>query len=341
MHGSTFAMISGAQIFLSVTIRPDVARENDDHRSAVSSPKKELAYSYPLLFTCLKVIGSKESHMQTIQEVPAPSSGKIAFQHGLIFGISLGVIEAVIQGISTSISLANMGSTYTGGMGAQTGVSLILGIVGFLLALAAYFLVGMMASKKTGKVSTGTLAGLWTGLFYGVIGFVVGLILVFTLLLPKLSALESSTGAPSSSYEVVRAAAITGGVIGAVFGIAIALGIGAGMGALGGLVGKSSSNVARDPAYPHYPPYSAPPQPYPVQGQPYPEQPYPAQPYPGQPYPGQPTPSPYPPQPYADQPYPPAQPPYPPDGGQYPPAPPSVPPTQAARPDQPYNPYQN
>lgn len=280
--------------------------------------------------------------MQPIQEFSVPSSGKTAFQYGLIFGIILAVIEAAIQITSTLITVANMNSsTYPGAMGAQTGVSLVLGIGGFLLSLAAYFVAGIMASNKTGKVSTGTLAGLWAGLFYGVVGFVIGMIVLFAIVLPKMTDLGSATGdMSSSSYEVVRTAAIVGGVIGAVFGIAIALGIGAGMGALGGLVGRSSSKVAPrgDAVYPHYPPYQAQPQPYPVQGQPLPEQSYPAQPYPGQPTPY----TSYPQQPYADQPYPPAQPPYPypSDGGQYPPNTPSVPPTQVARPDQPYNPYE-
>jgi|SRR5579884_1361534 len=271
--------------------------------------------------------------MQTIQETPAPSSGKIAFQQGLIFGIILAVVEAAIQIINLLTSNTNPATATSSGMGAQLGLALILGGFGFLLGLAAYFVAGIMAAKKTGKVSTGTLAGLWTGAVYGVIGFVVTLILLFTVTLPRLNALGSSyPGMSSTNYDSIKTIAITGGVVGAVFGIALAIGIGAGLGALGGLIGKNSSVAAASAAYPHYPPYSAPPQPYPVQGQPLPEQPYP----------GQPTPYPYPPQPYAEQPYPPAQPsnPYSPDGGQYPPYPPSVPPTQYARPDQPYDPYQ-
>src|SRR5690349_20584368 len=107
--------------------------------------------------------------MQAIQQ--PPPSGKTAFRYGLIFGLILAAVEAVIQFINALSASTSMGATTSSGAGAQLGVALILGGIGFVLGLAAYFVAGIMAANKTGKVSTGTLAGLWTGAFYGVIGF--------------------------------------------------------------------------------------------------------------------------------------------------------------------------
>jgi len=212
-----------------------------------------------------------------------PNSGKVAFQHGLIFGL----IQAAI---ASAILLTN---TFVGNSSTRLGLALVLTGVGFLLGLVAYFVAGILAAKQTGKVSTGTLAGLWTGVIYGVITFVVSMILFFTVNLPKLTGLQQSSSATSTNFETFRTAAIFGGVGFAIFGILFACGLGAGLGALGGLIGKNSSRVTLPSTYPPFPG-----QPYP--GQPYPPQGYPGQPYPPQPYPGQPG-QPYPPQPGGEQ----------------------------------------
>ncbi|HLG64520.1 MAG TPA: hypothetical protein VKY19_21460 [Ktedonosporobacter sp.] len=213
-----------------------------------------------------------------------PNSRNIAFQQGLIAGLILAAIASTVLLINTFVNVTN------------TGTALLLTLLVFLLGLAAYFVAGILAAKKTGKVSTGTLAGLWTGGIYGVIGFVVSMVLFFSVNLPRLMAnfnnLPSST---STSADAFRAGATIGGVAFAIFGIAFAIGLGAGLGALGGLIGKSTSKVTPLPAYPHQP-YPA--QPYPPASA-YPDQPYPNQPYPNQPYSDQP----YPNQPYPNQPY--------------------------------------
>jgi hypothetical protein len=262
--------------------------------------------------------------MQTEQKLPL--GGNIALRYGLIFGLSLAAIEAIILVINALVSNTNADSIRSGGnAGAAIGLALIFSGIGFLLGLAAYFVSGIMAAGKTGRVATGTLAGLWTGLFYGIIGFIVNLAVFFTITLPKVEALSSSL----YNGDAYKTGLVFGTVGGSVFGVDLAVGYGAGLGALGGLIGKNNAKVApAQPAYPHYPPYQAQPysDPYSAQGQPLQVPPYPGQPYPGQ------KPQQYPQQPYAN-PYSPQSPyPYPPEGGT------SVPPTQAAKPDQPYYP---
>ncbi|MFL5627909.1 MAG: hypothetical protein ACJ788_20200, partial [Ktedonobacteraceae bacterium] len=77
------------------------------------------------------------------------NAGKIAFQWGLIFGLILGLINAGILLINTFVNSSSGG----------VGLALLFSAVGFLLGLAAYFVAGILASNKTGKVSTGTFAG--------------------------------------------------------------------------------------------------------------------------------------------------------------------------------------
>ncbi len=218
------------------------------------------------------------------------NAGKVAFQWGLIFGLILGLVDAGILLLNAFVNSAS----------GNAGLALLFSVIGFLLGLAAYFVAGILASNKTGKVSTGTFAGLWTGAIYGVIGFVVSMTLFFTVSLPKLQNASTYPSTSSLSPDTFRTAAIFGGVGFAIFGICLAVGLGAGLGSLGGLIGKSTSKVAR----PTYPPYANQP-PYP--GQPYPpyanQPPYPGQPYP--PYSNQNPPYPnqtYPPQTNPDQP---------------------------------------
>jgi hypothetical protein len=218
--------------------------------------------------------------------VAGPSSGKIALRYGLIFGLIQAAIVAIVLLLNAFVFLGN------------TGVSLILGVLSFLTGLAAYFVAGTLAAKQTGKVSTGTISGLWAGVFYGVIGCIISIAIFLGITLPKLLNQYNTAGYPSGvSPATFRIGVIAGGVGVYIFGLFFAIGVGAGIGALGGLLGRSQARKAA-PAQPYQE------QPYP--GQPYPGQPYPTPPaYPGQPYPGQPYPGqPYPTPPYSSQSYP-------------------------------------
>lgn len=195
-----------------------------------------------------------------------PKAGKVAFQQGLIFGL----IQA---GVASVILLSN---AFINNAPGALGSALLLGVASFLLSLAAYFLAGMRAAKQTGKVSTGTFAGMWTGGIYGIIGFVVSMVIFFQISLPRLL---DTMGANSPNPDAFRVGAMIGGVGGAIFGILFAIGLGAGLGALGGLVGKKTSKIQPVVAVPVYPgyPYQDQPMPY-AQPMPYMQPMAPAQP---------------------------------------------------------------
>ncbi len=166
-----------------------------------------------------------------------PKAGSVAFKYGLIFGIIQVVIASIVLLLNDLVFTTSD----------QIGLSLTLGVIGFLTGLAAYFVAGIFAARQTGKVSTGTFAGMWTGGIYGIIDFVLSLVLFFTVVAPRISALLGSSSSSSTAFNV-------GGVGGAVFGLLFAIGLGAGLGALGGLVGKSMSGVQPVQAYPPYQP---------------------------------------------------------------------------------------
>src|SRR5258708_34815478 len=92
----------------------------------------------------------------------AANARNISFQQGLIFGLILGLVSAVILLLNTFV-------ISPGGNGV---LALLLSFLVFLLGLAAYFVAGILASKKTGKVRTGTFAALWTRAIHGIIGFI-------------------------------------------------------------------------------------------------------------------------------------------------------------------------
>ena len=217
-----------------------------------------------------------------------PKSGKIAFRYGLIFGIGLFVIAAILFSLGTFLFF-------------NSDFSIVFSLIYWLIGLVAFFLGGMFAAQKTGKVSTGTIAGLWAGIFDGALYAILAIIVFFTYSLSRLPAdtLGTSSSAAGISTETAQQLVVATAVVGQILALLIAIGLGAGIGALGGLVGRATSKVPKQ----LYPGQPYPGQPYP--GQPYPGQPYPGQPYPGQPYPGQPNSGqPYPGQPYPGQPYP-------------------------------------
>lgn len=196
-----------------------------------------------------------------------PKAGSIAFQRGLIFGIIQAVVAACIL-LITNLVLTS----------ANAGLAFGLEALNFIVSLALFFVAGMLAAKQTGKVSTGTLAGMWTGIVYGVINLVISLVIFFVVSMPKAITILNNSGTLSSgNANAVKTGVVIGGVVVEVIAALLAVGFGAGMGALGGLLGKNQSNVPTTPVA----------QSYPVYNQPYPGQPVPPTPY--TPAPGQPT----------------------------------------------------
>ncbi|GCE23465.1 hypothetical protein [Dictyobacter kobayashii] len=230
-----------------------------------------------------------------------PEGGKVSFLYGLIFGVGMFVLGAIFICIKTFLFPQSLLISYS-----LTGLALLIDV-------GLFFLVGTLAARKTGKVSTATLAGVWTGVIDGVLYAIFSVILLSTVTLDQsVSAYQqatSSSGGTHLSPQAAHSFLLVSGIFGVVMGLIFTIAFGAGIGALGGLLGRSLARKSGNP-------YLAGPMPYgqPPYGQPYPGQPYPGQPPYGQPYPGQP---PYG-QPYPGQPYP-GQPPY---GQPYPAQPP-------------------
>lgn len=246
-----------------------------------------------------------------MQAPPGPQApqqvGNPAVRTGLLFGAVLaavGLVSALIQwatgGYGASYSTVNgtatANSTFSGPAG-------LLGCLGFLITLAVTFFAGVRASGQTGKVGTGTIAGLIAAPLGAVIGSVIGVIVIVTTVAPNLNVPASST-IPADQFSTLL---IVGSIVGLFFGLLLDAGVGAGLGALGGLVGANNYRKAQPVSmyagmpYAGYPPspYGAPgypPSPYGVPGYP-PPPPYPGAPgYPNAPQ-GPQSPYPAPPQP--------------------------------------------
>jgi hypothetical protein len=197
----------------------------------------------------------------------------IALQRGLIFGLAQTAIAVVILLLNTFVNT-------------NAGLALLLAAVNFLLSLAAYFGAGILASRQTGQLSTGTFAGLWAGVCYGVLNFIISLLLFLQVAFPRALAILSTSPDFASNPDAVRLGVIAGGVGIELLGSLLAIGLGAGLGALGGLLGRSRSPLqpasltpAVYPPPPSYPPFvGQPPTPRPAPDQPG-DQPYMEQPH--------------------------------------------------------------
>lgn len=172
-------------------------------------------------------------------EIAPVHSGKIALRTGIGIGILLGIIHSIITIIST---IQNTGQTSN-----ATFLNTLLYLVTPLIWIIGLLFTGTWASRFTGKVGTGTLAGLFAGLFGGIIASfgqaIASAIGVNLAPAPTPSGLVLLTGFATIFYIMI-----------------LTLGAGAGCGALGGLIGQAVSDV-RPPA----PVQPIPVQPIPVQ----------------------------------------------------------------------------
>jgi hypothetical protein len=156
------------------------------------------------------------------QITPRPGGAAFIWKWGAIFGVILGVVQILI-------SLLSLG-------GVGTLLNLVIWLVGF-------FLIGLFASRQTGRVRTGVLVGLVTGLIGGLI---VALLVAIQITAngPQLTqAINQVTQSARQqgqdfSESQIRTLATVGLVVGLIFTVAIELGLGAGIGALGGLLGR-------------------------------------------------------------------------------------------------------
>ena len=169
--------------------------------------------------------------MQTNQ-VPM-RRGRPSIQQGLIFGVIVGVLFAI------DTILGNVAN-----VGAAAG---IISILLFLVELFLYAVAGFRASAQTGRVGTGTLAGLFTGLTGGIIGFIVTVIVAITNINVLRQRSQATANALHLHVQYTNSFVLSGVVIGALLGIALAIGLGAAFGAIGGAIGRRRSPQAQVP----------------------------------------------------------------------------------------------
>src|SRR5579863_7666404 len=171
--------------------------------------------------------------------ISAPTTGKAALQFGSLFGVSLTVLLIVL--ILTTLSKFVPAPIFF-----------------FGLPTLALLLAGLFAAKRTGKVRTGTLAGLLAGLISTFTLMAVSIILLATV-----GHAAFVQGAMSSSVDprYAQQDAWLGLVIMMFILVCVMAGSGAGLGALGGLIGKRMSPLAQQ-SYTPYPPASLPMQAY-------------------------------------------------------------------------------
>ena len=159
-------------------------------------------------------------------------TGNPALQNGLLFGIILGALEVVF--------------------------SLTLGNVGFLICLVIYLglvgFAGYRAAARTGKVSTGLVAGLFVGLFSSIIGS-LGL---FFYTLPNIDALRQQLQQQANTFNQGISINYTNNVVIGLLALLLVILIVAstllalGIGAIGGAIGKGNAPQQPTP-YPPYP----------------------------------------------------------------------------------------
>lgn len=173
----------------------------------------------------------------------AQQPGKPALLSGIIIGIVLGIIHSAI-----TIIIAQMAVNGGGSSAVITSLQLLvplIWIIGFLFA-------GFWASKESGLISTGTLAGLFAGIFGSIIaGF-------GQIIATAIAANTTSQIAAQASGMLL----FTGYT--AIFSVMIlAIGAGAGVGAIGGLIGQTITKVHPQPAPQPLQVYTQPIMPYP------------------------------------------------------------------------------
>lgn len=159
-------------------------------------------------------------------------AGNPALQNGLLFGIILGVLEVAL--------------------------SLTLGSIGFVICLVLYLgmvgFAGYRASARTGKVSTGLVAGLFVGLFSSVIGS-LGLF-IFTL--PHVDAMRQLLQQQANTFNQGVTINYTTNVVIAYLALLLVIlivgssSLALGIGAIGGAIGKGNA-PAQPTGYPPYP----------------------------------------------------------------------------------------
>lgn len=158
------------------------------------------------------------------------STGSPAFRYGIRFGILLGLVQIALSLLTTYNIVGPWAST--------------LSLVGGVVAVLIYLLAGLLAARRTGRVGTGSFAGLWTGVIGSLIGF-LGVLIISYVNIDRLrqqaqAAAHTAAGqvhqaVPPVTNQGLLLAALLAGVLGILFSLVLGLLLGA----LGGLIGRA------------------------------------------------------------------------------------------------------
>jgi len=148
-----------------------------------------------------------------------------AFRYGIRFGILLGLVQIVVSLLTTYNTVGPWAST--------------LGLVGVVVAALIYLLAGLLAARRTGRVGTGSFAGLWTGVIGSLIGFLGALIITYVNIDRLRQQAEAAAHAAAGQvHQAVPAVTNQAALLAGVLGILFSLVLGLLLGALGGLIGR-------------------------------------------------------------------------------------------------------
>ena len=149
---------------------------------------------------------------------PSPQhTGRTALTFGAATGIGAGIVQSAL--IVFMVNAQNTPMPYN--------ISVFVLPISLLLWIILFMLVGVIAARRTGKVGSGTLTGLWAGLIGGGITSAA----IFVEVLASMQYYYGFSGTLALYLTLV------------IFLCLLMLGLGTGLGSLGGLIGQSFSQV--------------------------------------------------------------------------------------------------
>ena len=157
------------------------------------------------------------------------STGSPAFRYGLGFGILLGIIQVLLSLFTNYSNVGNSAST--------------ISTTGIVVAVIIYLLAGLLAASRTGRVGTGSFAGLWTGVIGSIIGF-LGALAISYVNIDRLrqNAQVAAQAAASQLHQVVppvtNQTLLLAALVAGVLGMLLLLVLGLILGAIGGIIGR-------------------------------------------------------------------------------------------------------
>ena len=166
-----------------------------------------------------------------------------ALRQGLTFGIILGIL-LLLRSLAQILVLSGFFTFHIP-------ISILLAInfiltnfyITLFLILIASFLAGTRASQETGRITTGTLAGLWTGLIGMFIPSIISVIFVLVNIDSYLKSLQAAADKQHQHITYTNSMVLTGLLINILFLLIIGIIPGAIGGLLGGIFGSRRAQV--------------------------------------------------------------------------------------------------